>query len=273
MLNIEPSKNPAPLFAQLWQTYATLNPQVEQIRQHFIDRGEQPINDHIALRTLDHPACSLAQLVDIWRPFGYEVADHYQFIDKKLIALHLQHTNLNLPKIFISALQYQQFSDDVQQSMAQLVCTIPKDLLGQAQLLYSGRHWPIRWQTYQQLAAQSEYAAWFYVYGFTANHFTINVNQLTTFTQLQQVNQLITDKGYELNTAGGVIKGSPETYLEQSATLAEPYLIQFDDLDTPQKIPSVFYEFAKRYPDASGNLFEGFVTQNADKIFESTHRR
>lgn len=261
------------LFAHLWQTYVTLNPQVEQIRQHFIARGEQPMNDHIALRTLDHPICGLTQLVELWQPLGYTVAGHYQFVDKKLIALHLQHPDVLVPKIFISALQYQHFSDEVKQPLAQLLTTIPKTLLTQMALLYSGRHWPISWKTYQQLAAQSEYAAWFYVYGFTANHFTINVNQLSTFTQLQQVNQFITDQGYALNAVGGLIKGSPETYLEQSATLAETCLIHFDDIDTPQPIPSVFYEFAKRYADASGHLFQGFVTQNADKIFESTHRR
>lgn len=261
------------LFAQLWQTYAALNPQVEQIRQHFIARGDHPINDHIALRTLDHPACGLAQLVDLWQPFGYAVAGHYQFVDKKLIALHLQHADLHLPKIFISALQYQHFSTEVQQALTRSVAAIPNTLLGDSALLYSGRHWPIDWDTYQLLAAQSEYAAWFYVYGFTANHFTINVNQLTTFLSLQQVNQFMIDTGYALNTVGGVIKGSPETYLEQSATLAEPCLVKFDNLTSPQKIPGVFFEFAKRYADATGQLFQGFVTQNADKIFESTHRQ
>ncbi len=261
------------LFANLWQTYVTLNPYVEQIRQQFITLGETPVNDHIALRTLDHPNCGLEQLVDLWLPFGYQVAAHYQFVDKKLIALHLQHKDEQLPKIFISALQYQQFDVTLQQLLAHLVQAIPKSLLTQTHLLYSGRHWPIDWRTYQLLAAESEYAAWFYVYGFTANHFTISVNHLKTLTQLPQVNQFIEQLGYALNTVGGVIKGSPETYLEQSATLAEMCLIQFDDLDVPQPIPSVFYEFAKRYPDTSGTVFQGFVTQNADKIFESTHRR
>jgi hypothetical protein len=35
-------------------------------------------------------------------------------------------------------------------------------------------------------------------------------------------------------------------------------------------VPTCYYEFAKRYPDASGKLFQGFVATSADKIFEST---
>ena len=37
-------------------------------------------------------------------------------------------------------------------------------------------------------------------------------------------------------------------------------------------IPCCYYEFAKRYTQADGKLFRGFVAQSADKIFESTKR-
>ncbi|MEJ2595547.1 MAG: DUF1338 domain-containing protein, partial [bacterium] len=35
-------------------------------------------------------------------------------------------------------------------------------------------------------------------------------------------------------------------------------------------IPSCYYEFARRYPDASGKLYGGFIAKSADKIFEIT---
>ena len=38
------------------------------------------------------------------------------------------------------------------------------------------------------------------------------------------------------------------------------------------EIPSCYYEFAKRYPEANGNLYQGFVAKSADKIFESTNK-
>jgi hypothetical protein len=38
-------------------------------------------------------------------------------------------------------------------------------------------------------------------------------------------------------------------------------------------IPTCYYEFARRYPDADGKIYEGFVAASADKIFESTNAR
>jgi hypothetical protein len=38
-------------------------------------------------------------------------------------------------------------------------------------------------------------------------------------------------------------------------------------------IPGCYYEFARRYPDADGKLFSGFIAGSADKIFESTDYR
>jgi hypothetical protein len=36
-------------------------------------------------------------------------------------------------------------------------------------------------------------------------------------------------------------------------------------------IPGCYYEFARRYPDADGKLYSGFIAKSADKIFESTN--
>ncbi len=37
------------------------------------------------------------------------------------------------------------------------------------------------------------------------------------------------------------------------------------------EISTCFYEFALRYTDKDGQLYQGFVEANADEIFESTH--
>ena len=39
------------------------------------------------------------------------------------------------------------------------------------------------------------------------------------------------------------------------------------------EVPSCYYEFARRYEDENGNLFNGFIAGSADKIFESTDFR
>ncbi|MNL20374.1 hypothetical protein D3C87_1416210 [compost metagenome] len=107
-----------------------------------------------------------------------------------------------------------------------------------------------------------------YVYGFRANHFTINTNALKGFQTLEELNNFLEASGWELNASGGKIKGNPEQLLEQSSTLADLYDIDFKE--GTLKVPSCYYEFALRYPMANGELYQGFVASSADKIFEST---
>jgi hypothetical protein len=48
--------------------------------------------------------------------------------------------------------------------------------------------------------------------------------------------------------------------------------IEVEFTDKKLVIPSCYFEFAKRYPLADGNLYQGFVAKSADKIFESTDK-
>jgi hypothetical protein len=43
--------------------------------------------------------------------------------------------------------------------------------------------------------------------------------------------------------------------------------------DGTHRVPSCYYEFARRHPLPSGELFQGFVPASADKIFHSTDAR
>ena len=40
---------------KLWDQYIETNPHVKQVYDSFVAEGEKPVNDHIALRTLDNP--------------------------------------------------------------------------------------------------------------------------------------------------------------------------------------------------------------------------
>jgi hypothetical protein len=107
-----------------------------------------------------------------------------------------------------------------------------------------------------------------YVHGFRANHFTVNVNDLTDFPTLESLNDFLEDKGWKLNASGGKIKGTPEQLLEQSSSLGD--LMSIDFVEGKYSIPSCYYEFALRYEDDKGELYQGFIAASADKIFEST---
>ena len=135
--------------------------------------------------------------------------------------------------------------------------------------LYSGTHWKVSHQEYLDLLSESEYAAWVAAWGYRANHFTVSINHLANYDSIEAVNDAVKVGGFKLNTTGGEIKGDEAVKLEQSSTMADHVMVEFSDKTVA--IPSCFYEFAKRYPMASGELYTGFVAASADKIFESTN--
>lgn len=149
---------------------------------------------------------------------------------------------------------------------------VPASLPGESGFLIAGTPWKkISFQVYQDLLKESEYAAWMSAFGFRVNHFTVFFNSLKNFRTLAELDEFIKNIGFELNAVGGEIKGSPQVYLEQFSTLAHPIEVGF--ADQKKIIPECYYEFARRYPMADGKLFQGFLPDSADKIFESTNFR
>lgn len=256
----------------LWNDYAQINPQAEKIVNLLRQRNETILNDHIAFRSFGDPRVGMDVVAKPFLESGYIEAETYRFEEKKLNAKYLLPPEPRYPKVFISELCLKEFSKNLQDTVARLIYQLPKDFSNTPNFLFKGTLWKNPdWSTYEALVQESEYAGWMSVFGFRANHFTVNVNSLNSFTDLKDFNQFIKDNGFVLNHAGGEIKGSSEVFLEQSSTLAEQTTISFPS--GARTIPGCYYEFALRYPMPDGQLFQGFVTQSADKIFESTHRR
>nr|WP_086940677.1 DUF1338 domain-containing protein [Thaumasiovibrio occultus] len=258
------------LFDALWEDFLLrLCPSARRIHQLLME-GEPLRNDHIALRTFNLPEVGLDTVAAPFIHLGYERKGEYLFEQKKLVAEHFEHPDPDAPKVFISELQIGKCSAELQMAVRGLVAQLDVALDVEGRFLTSGRTWTLSTETYQLLAAESEYAAWVAAHGFGANHFTVDVAQLSTFSDLERLNEYLAANGFVLNGAGGEVKGSPEVMLEQSATMADQVCVIFDD--TELRVPGGFYEFAKRYPQPNGELYQGFVTASADKIFESTAR-
>ncbi len=255
----------------MWQDYTKLNPSAKKIFELFTSEGETVLNDHVAYRTFNHPRLGIQSLARHLEKYGYEAKGEYVFEAKKLFAKHYEHPDRNLPKIFISELELEKVDRFIQEEVEKLVEQVPDPLLQSEEILICGRPWKISHDVYTQLASMSEYASWVAAFGFRPNHFTVNVNALKKFNDLNKVNDFIKSHGYDLNSAGGEIKGTPEDLLEQSSTMAKEVSIQFTDGEFP--VPACYYEFAKRYTLPTGNLYQGFIAKSADKIFESTNRR
>lgn len=268
-------------FTKLWQQYCVISPQAVDIHQLFESRGEVLVNDHVAFRTFADSHIGIDILEDEVLALGYRHLDSYQFDVKKLDARCYVHDK-SPTKIFISELRWQSLSAPslaiIQDIVEQARSTLKSPLLEQSSrglspLLSAGRLWKLpNYADYQTLAAESEYAAWLSVWGLRANHFTLFVNHLQNTPELSQVVALLQQQGYQLNDAGGVIKGAPSDLLIQAATMADTCVVDFNDAGE-QVISSCYYEFAQRFNQGDGALYQGFVPMSADKIFESTNMK
>jgi hypothetical protein len=258
------------IFDRLWTDYTTRNPEVRKIYDLFVSEGEKVLNDHIAFRTFNDSRVNIEVFFKPFTEAGYVYKGEYTFEEKHLYARHYEHKSFeDAPRVFISELITEDFSKQVQKIIREIVDKIPQNLLQPKELIFAGNPWGTpSFKTYSQLRNESEYAAWVYIHGYRANHFTINVNALNKYNTLQKVNRFLKDNGFLLNDSAGEIKGTPQELLEQSSTKSGIIMVTFQEGDYP--VPSCYYEFAKRYPDKDGKLYSGFIAKSADKIFEST---
>ncbi|PPD95201.1 hypothetical protein GOBAR_DD07772 [Gossypium barbadense] len=136
---------------------------------------------------------------------------------------------------------------------------------------------------FQQLAGESEYAAWTLVNGYALNHVTISTHRLkSNLRNIKSLNEFIKKNGFKLNSDGGVLKVSPDGLLLQSSTVADSMPFSFSD-GVVESVPCSYIEFAERlvlpqYKNLSESEIkeshrrDGFEVGNADKIFESTSK-
>ena len=264
------------LFSHLWQDFISITPSAKKVHDllegyEFDHSGKSAkiVNDHIALRTFNIEKINLDKLAAHFLALGYTEQGQYDFEQKKLRAKHFEHADNTLPKVFISELLVEEMPQDVQHIIHKMTHNLAEDAAQQDNFLYSGTHWQISTEEYDTLVAHSEYAAWMSAWGFRANHFTVSLNHMGHFKSLAQMNNVLKESGFVLNSSGGETKGGPEVLLAQSSTMADKIKVEF--ADGKKLVPSCFYEFAQRYPMKSGDLYQGFVAASADKIFESTN--
>jgi len=259
------------IFTRLWDDYRSQNPSAGKIYDLFLKSGEKVENDHIAFRTLDYSEINIDALAKPFCSNGYIAAGEYHFKEKHLFAKHFELPgNASAPRVFISQLKLSECSSDLKNTFDSLYKNADKRKISSEELIFSGTLFsPLSYETYNRLRDESEYAAWFYVFGFRANHFTVSINSLKKHDNILKVNELLKRNGFLLNASGGEVKGTPEELLQQSSTMADLVKIKFEE--GIYEVPSCYYEFAQRYPDSTGKLYSGFIAKSADKIFESTN--
>ncbi len=259
------------LYQKLWEQYTQTSPEIQLIHDSIVNKGNTIVNDHIAFRTFNHKNLGIKNIAAPFIKYGYKEVGQYNFENKKLSAVHFETNNACDPKVFISELQLEKCSEFLTKTVNSLVDQITDEQVKAPQFCYSGPLWePLTYSTYAQLYEESEYAAWLSAFGFCANHFTVLINELKEFSDNNDLNTFLKSKGFKINSSGGEVKGTKKDFLEQSSTMAKMTPVKFRD--QIKNVPSVYYEFAKRYPLKDGSLFQGFVASSADKIFESTNK-
>ncbi len=174
------------------------------------------------------------------------------------------------PRVFISQLILSDCSRYIQKVFGELIESVDHSRFSSEELLFSGAlSNPPSYEIFNRLREESEYAGWFYIFGFRANHFTVAINSLGKYDNIYDVNELLKKNGFQLNSAGGEVKGTPEDLLQQSSTMADIVTVKF--VEGEFEVPACYYEFAQRFPDSTGQLYSGFISKSADKIFESTN--
>ena len=259
------------IFNRLWDDYITQNPSAGAIYCLFLKEGESVVNDHIAFRTLDYPGINIDVVAQPFISNGYLEKGEYFFKEKHLYAKHFELAGDNkAPRIFISQLIVSECSEFIQKTLKEALSKTDVNKLMPEQLIFSGSLFSsLSYEVYNRLREESEYAAWFYVFGFHANHFTISINSLKKHNNILSVNELLKKNGFMMNSSGGEIKGTPADLLQQSSTVADTVLVKFKEGSF--EVPCCYYEFAQRYSDSTGRLYNGFIAKSADKIFESTN--
>lgn len=258
------------LLQNMWNDYIKINPDAKKVYEGLTELGEIVLNDHIALRTFDHPRLGIESLARHFKSLGYVEKNDYHFVEKKLYAKHYEHSDITQPKIFISELQLAKVSSFVREEVEKMVAQIPDSMINSSDFAMCGRPWEMSFETYSKLASESEYASWVAAFGFRPNHFTVLINGLKKFQDIIPLNLWLKNNGFILNSSGGEVKGTTADFLEQSSTMASQINVNFKE--GTYKIPGCYYEFAKRYSLENGKLYQGFVATSADKIFESTNK-
>lgn len=255
--------------------------------------GNQICYDHFAFRTFGIDGYGIDSIAKFFLDFGYTRREELRFPAKKLKALWFAPPSYDtgsyfggpLPRIFISELLVDEMSPQSQEVIKKYIKNSGN---GNKYASLASTLGCLTWETpsysdYQQLARESEYAAWTLVNGFSVNHVTISVHRLKSHIgNIKSLNQFIEDQGYKLNSEGGILKVSPDGLLLQSSTVADSRIFNFSD-GVSEPVPCSYIEFAERlilpqYTKLTNEEVkefhrrDGFEVGNADKIFESTSK-
>uniref|UniRef100_A0A803MBH4 2-oxoadipate dioxygenase/decarboxylase n=1 Tax=Chenopodium quinoa TaxID=63459 RepID=A0A803MBH4_CHEQI len=202
--------------------YLNRNPTAKRVLELVHSAGNDRIcYDHFAFRTFGVDGHGIDSMAKVFLDFGYIQKDELRFPGKKLKAYWFSPPTVSyeggsgvngpLPRVFISELLVDQMSSEAQEIIRKYTGISGS---GSKYAALASAHGSLTWDKplhseFQQLARESEYAAWTLVNGYALNHVTISTHQLkSNLNNINRLNQFIEENGFKLNSEGGTLKGT-----------------------------------------------------------------
>ncbi|KFK44615.1 hypothetical protein AALP_AA1G281700 [Arabis alpina] len=208
------------VFESILKTYLRKNPTAKTIWElvQSVD-NERICYDHFLFQTLKVEGYGIDSMSSFFMNYGYKIGGGTDFPAKKLRVLwfsppdvHIPHDgyglgNGPLPRVVIAELLVDELSHESQEIIKRYLK--PQ---GAKQALLSSTLGSLIWEKptwtdFNQLAKESEFGAWVLIHGYTMNHLAFSVHRLKHgFSDIRCVKEYLEEKGFELNSDGGILK-------------------------------------------------------------------
>ena len=292
------------LFDILWDRYRERVSYVRDYETVIEAAGATFVNDHIAFRTLagQKPLTGIAGVSRTFESLGYRAAGCYDFPDKHLNAIHFQHPNPQLPKLFISELKTWELPKETAERLESMLAShhdpptleqlrqlsnlddLPAEAFEQLLNMIVDDFHTLPWpapsrEDVEAVNVHSQYAAWVMVHGYNVNHFTslINSHGVESLDDIEKTIAALKEAGVPMKSE---IEGDPGSKLRQSATEAVQIHVAVTEGGEPITMPwsYAYFELAERNtvtdPESGDQVrFEGFLGPQATQLFEMTRVR
>jgi hypothetical protein len=290
---------------KLWTDYCRRVPYAARYAQLVTEQGGTVANDHIAYRSFNCPVANqppgYQATREIFEALGYRVGDDYDFPKMNLRAVHLEHTDEDQPRIFISQLEVDRLDPAIKKLIEENTCEPAEGAPQQADLVaqlrqadsltdaeagelienlvrYFRRPWlpPLR-SAVEQVNEASQYGAWTLLHGNSVNHFTAYINRqnVSAWPDIEATIEGLREAGVPMKDT---IEGERGTKLRQSSTRAAEGEFPVREADgSLGEIPwtYAYYELAERgevdTPEGR-RLFTGFLGPQTPGLFEMTRK-
>ncbi len=294
------------LFENLWQQYQGRVSYANKYATMVSQRGGRLVFDHIAFRTFnthtgEQPE-GIRALRHILISLGYKIAGKYKFQKKKLNAVHFEHPDKTLPKIFVSQLEVEKLPGWAQELIHKTVkdtryllsdhsielLNILKekeilpleaaDFLVKDLVNYFRRPWeiPVK-EDVLKLNDVSQYCAWVLLHGNSVNHFAafINHQNIKEWPDLVSTCKALANAGIPMKEG---IEGKPGSKLQQSSTLAEKEEVVVKGENGIERLmwTYAYLELTERgFVEENGEskLYNAFLGDQAAHLFDMTKTR